>query len=180
MKRNGFTLIELTVVIAVIGILTTMAVTSFGGSYRSASLKESARGLAATARYAQHYAVMRQRTCRLVLTDDQSDDPPGYQVQVQSTDPDDDTAFLVLRGGPAKPASLPKNIRFGDVVIDSADAGESRAVLFRPTGDADAAAIQVTDGARTWSILIEPNTGRVELVEQAVTQTPNLREDLDV
>lgn len=179
MRHNAFTLIELMVVVTVIGVLAGLAVTSFHGSYDKATLDEAAYELYTTVRYAQQYAVTHQRACRVVLIEDRSGNRPGYRIEVEATDPDADEAFTVLHTGAGKPTDLPNRVRFARVLIEGVEEGGDHVVTFRPTGSADAAVIQLTNDLRTWSILIEPNTGRAKLVGQAVNQTPNFREDLD-
>ena len=179
MKHRAFTLIELLVVVAVIGVLAGLAVTSFHGSSSKATLDESAHGLHVAVRYARQYAVTKQRVCRVVLVEGDRDQRPGYRLEIETTDPDIDEAYTVLRSGVAKPADLPSQVRYAQVLIEGSDESGARVVTFQPTGDADPTVIQLTDGRRTWSLLIEPNTGRSKLVNHAVGQTPNMREDLD-
>ena len=180
MRHRAFTLIELMVVVTVIGVLSALAVTSFHGSLGKTRLDESAQGLFITVRYARQYAVMHQRDCRVVfVTDAVGSDRPGYRLEVVSDDPESGSAFRVLRTGAAKPVSLPSGVSFSRVLIEGIEPGTDSVVTFRPTGEADAASIQLTDDRRTWSVLIDPGTGRVELADRAVNQTPNMREDLD-
>lgn len=179
MKHRAFTLIELLVVVTVIAVLAGMAVTSFGGSLDKARLEESARRLHTVVRYAHRYALTHQQTCRVVLSLDDSDDGPGYRVEVESNDPDAQETFTALKSSVGKPAKLSGKVRFADVLIEGADSGEEYVITFHPTGQTNASVIQLTDGRRTWSVVVEPNSGRSRLVDQAVNQTPNMREDLD-
>ncbi len=179
MKHRAFTLIELMVVVAVVGVLAGLAVSSFHGSSSKATLDEAAHGLHVAVRYAHQYAVTRQRVCRVVLIEAGRDQEPGYRLEVETTDPDVDDAYTVLRSGVTRPTDLPARVRFAQVLIEGSEGSEGRVVTFQPTGEADSSVIQLTDGHRTWSLLIEPNTGRSKLVNRVVGQTPNLREDLD-
>lgn len=179
MKTRAFTLIELMVVIVVVSVLSTMAITSMYGSYSSTTLAESARGLHTAMRYAQQYAVMHRRACRVVLINIDSHEEAGYRLEVETTDPSAEQAFVVLQNGAVKATTLPRGVWFAQVTINAGNAGEQQAVLFRPTGNADAAVIQLTNGQRVWSVLIEPHTGRARLVDTAVDRAPNMREDLD-
>ncbi len=185
MKHNAFTLIELLVVAAVISVLAGLAVSSFHGSAGKTTLDESARRLHIAMRYARHYAVTHQQACRVVLivkgggAGGTGGGKPGYRLEIASIDPDKQEAYTVLRGGAGKATNLPLRVRFAEVLIEGADGGEGHVITFQPTGEADAAVIQLTDDRRTWSILIEPNTGRAKRVNRAVNQTLNMREDLD-
>lgn len=179
MRQRAFTLIELLVVITVISVLAGMAITSFGGSLDKARLEESTRRLHTVVRYAHRYALTHQRMCRVVLTVDDLDAGSGYRMEVESSDPDAQDTFTAMQSGVGKPVKLSGKVRFAQVLIENADTGEDYVITFHPTGQANAAAIQLTDGKRTWSVVIEPNTGRSRLVDEAVNQTPNMREDLD-
>jgi len=85
--------------------------------------------------------------------------------------------------GIGKAEGLGTGIEFGRVRIrgldPNADRKPTNAILFRPTGRADAAVVEITDGRRTWSLLVAPHTGRVELVRGTVPELPDDRVDLD-
>jgi prepilin-type N-terminal cleavage/methylation domain-containing protein len=62
MKRNGFTLIELICVLAIMGILMTIAVPSFSQMTRVEKLDISVKALVNDLRYAKMYAVSKNVT----------------------------------------------------------------------------------------------------------------------
>lgn len=56
-NKNGFTLIEVMVVIAIIGIMTSISIVSFITSRRNAALEAASREVEAVLREAQNYAL---------------------------------------------------------------------------------------------------------------------------
>lgn len=66
-KKNGFTLIELMVTIAVLAILATMAVPSFGNIIKNQRFKENTNELINKIRQARTYAVLNHQEVTLRL-----------------------------------------------------------------------------------------------------------------
>jgi len=185
--RAGLTLVELTVVILLVAVLSAMIVPTMAGRAGRQGLAASARQLLTTARYARDCAVTRQCTCRLVVDE-------AARRYVMAFGEEGAAAPAELPPGAAfalRPAALPEGVRFGRLRIDSAAHGQGQGVeaaaqpapnqvLFRPEGRADAAIIELTDGRWTLSLVILPETGRAELVEGTVAELPNERIDLDM
>ena len=85
--------------------------------------------------------------------------------------------------GPCRRQTLGKGVRFSPPRIESsrpAQAKESDSVVeFEPSGQADAAVLEVTDGSVLYSVIVVPESGRAILVSGKVQQLPNDRQDLD-
>ena len=181
--RAAFTLIEIMVVVAIIAVLSAMAVPSLMGSYRKAELADHTRQLYDAAQYVQRMAVVRQRTLRLVLvpSDPEHDGRSSYRIELASTDLDAPEAYVKANGGSVKPTVLPETLWLLDVKLDNGEAAwdDTLAVRFFADGSADGAVIQLGDDRRVRSIVIEPATGRIESVPQRVELPPSMREDLD-
>ena len=180
MSRSvAFTLVELIVVIALIAILTAAVVSPLAGSWGTANLRESARGVLLSAQYARGYAATRQVRCRLTL------DVKNHRYVVeQEADPHGQPGqFTPVQADLTRPRSLGPGVKFGRLRIESRDAEPAsampQAVTFEPTGQANAAVIEITDDTRTWSVRIAPHTGRADLREGADVPEPFARVDLD-
>jgi len=167
------------VVIAVIAVLAGMIVPRLHGSAEGARLQTAASRLLSAARYARAFATTRREPCRLLLD---TDEHRYVLARVEQT-----TAaparLAPMRMGIGKAEGLGKGIGFGRVRIRPRDGDDGRepahAIVFTPTGRADAAVVEVTDGRRTYSLLVAPHTGRVELVRGTVSELPDDRVDLD-
>lgn len=183
MPRHAFTLIEIMVVVAIIAVLSAMAVPSLMGSYRKAELADQTQQLYDAARYTQRMAVVKQRTLRLVLVlqDPEHDGRSSYHIELASTDLDEPEAYTKANGGSVKPTVFPETLRLLDVKLGNGEAewSDTLAVRFFADGSADGAVIQLGDDQRVRSIVIDAATGRVESVPRRVEAPPNLREDLD-
>ena len=180
MRRSvAFTLVELIVVIALIAILTAAVMSPLAGSWGTANLRESARGVLLAAQYARGYAATRQVRCRLAF-----DVKDNRYVIEQEADPHGQPGrFTPVQADLTRPRSLGKGVKFGRLRIEPRDAEPAgatpQAVTFEPTGQANAAVIEITGDTGTWSVRIAPNTGRADLVEGADVPPPFTRVDLD-
>jgi type II secretion system protein H len=176
--NDGFTLVELIVVVAIIAVLAGMTVPRLLGPVERMQLRVPARHLLAMARYARDYAATRGCECRLEI-----DQAAGQYALRAASDPNRPDEFTPLRTTEVKPGRLARSIRFGRIRISSPgrheQADAARCVTFRPDGRCDAAIIEITDGRRTYSLVILPDTGRPKLVTGTVAEPPDERLDLD-
>ena len=180
--RGGFTLVELTVVLMIVAVVASLTVPQVLSSLMSVRLRTSAQDLLVAANRARDFATTRRRICRLVLDLEEQ----TYQLEYQAYPQQRPYEFVAMKGGPIKLTRLANGVKFVVVEVDPAAAaeddgdGDDRVIVaFQPTGGADAAIIQITDERRTYSLLIDPGSGRATLVDQAVDELPTNREDLD-
>lgn len=66
-RRDGFSLMELLLVIVLIGMATAVAIPSFTGTFRGARLRSAARTVAMAARFARSSAVLHQQDMALIF-----------------------------------------------------------------------------------------------------------------
>ncbi|HEX4349419.1 MAG TPA: GspH/FimT family pseudopilin [Verrucomicrobiae bacterium] len=184
----GFTLIELMVVVAIIGILTAMMIPEMKGSFQDALLRSSSRELINVFNLAYSRAVSLNQT-RLVLLDETTgryqvekqimengqesvvpaDDVPGDKGQLDSritvkfhqpeAASDDNT--------PATPAKTPAP------AVESGNTSGDVTIAFYPDGTADAGEIMLRDRDGFRLLLqINPITARVHVVEMEREAAP--------
>lgn len=178
----GFTLVELVVVVAIVAVLAGMTVPRLA-SVTAGQAREDAARLLASARLARDHAATRRTRTRLMLDAEQG----PFAVACEGTG-EQAGRFVPLPGGLGRPVSLGKGVRFERWTIsprpDAAGeeamepSGPQSFVTFTPAGQADAAVVPLTDGRRTFSLLVSPG-GQTRLVAQAVDELPSDRIDLD-
>ena len=66
-RKNGFTLIEVILVVVISLILLGISIPNFASAYKSAKIRSAARTIGRMARYAHNTAIMREETMVLVL-----------------------------------------------------------------------------------------------------------------
>ncbi|MEM1026611.1 MAG: type II secretion system protein [Planctomycetota bacterium] len=182
----AFTLLEILVTLLVIGVLAGMIVPAIGGGRDKAQVRDASQALWQAARFTQQRAVLRGMDHRLVLLMDGTEGGPGFRIEVVDDDAENEDGYARLTTGAFKPQTFARGVTFGTVrVLGETPSVEGRvAIDFRAAGDADAAAVVLTswspDALVAYSLLVSPNSGRVQRVDRWVDTPPNDREDLDV
>ena len=96
-QNAGFTLIELVITVAIIGIIAAIAAPSMQTQIQQARIKDGANILEAAIKEARTQAVIMQRPTRLVLTNTSADKRATiYFVKKATSDPDEQIADYVL------------------------------------------------------------------------------------
>jgi type II secretion system protein H len=96
-QNAGFTLIELVITVAIIGIIAAIAAPSMQTQIQQARIKDGANILEAAIKEARTQAVIMQRPTRLVLTNTSADKRATiYFVKKAISDPDEQIANYVL------------------------------------------------------------------------------------
>lgn len=178
--NRGFTLVELIVVLVIISVLTTMIVPRMYRSGGSTQLRQSAHRFLLTVQYALNFAATRRCQCRLMIDTQQQ----RYTIVRQKDPQHDPNEFIPIDAALAKAEQLGEGMKFSKVWIEPrqgrAEKNEQAdCITFEPTGQADAAVVEITDGKRTYSVLVMPHTGHAKLVEGSAAKLPNDRLDLD-
>ncbi len=82
-KKNGFTISEILVVVAIIGVILLVTLPSLGERYRGYKVRTAANELIADLRVARHTAIT-QRTTVDFTVNDQGDSPPNQYSYVRA------------------------------------------------------------------------------------------------
>jgi general secretion pathway protein H len=142
MAARGFSLIELILVLAIMGMLAAVVIPSLPGALESARLKGSAGDVRAMLTLARTLAVSEARSRSVVF------DLGSGEFGVD---------------GDTRKGLLPEGIRLADVRLweATADRGIAR-VRFHPDGSADEAEVAISaSGGGTVRIRVDPLTGIV-------------------
>ena len=166
-QTNGFTLVELLVVVALIALVAGAGGGIYLGSYKRRVLERSAHELLLAAKYARVVAVERQQPCKLqfdrlrnrfwLVVDDLN------QVNRQMEE-------RIINNQYNKPVQLKEQVRLANILIQSVGAGvrggsdEQRdEVVFYPDGTADSAVVTVGDGRSLYTMFVSSATGKAKL-----------------
>ena len=177
--NRAFTLLELIVVIVIVSVLATMIAPRLYSATGSAQLRATANRLLVTAQYARDFAVTHRLACQLIIDQPENSYCLAYEDDQQQTA----DRFQRMRIGIGKSEQLGERLKFSKVWIvprrQDVDTQKNSCIIFEPTGQADTAVIEISDGTRVYSLLVTPHTGQIKLVEGHVNKLPNDRLDLD-
>ena len=180
-SQFGFTLIELMVVIAVMGVALGLGGGMYMGSYQHLQVEKAARQLVVAARYGRMLALERQGDVRLCFNQTQG----RFFLMAPPRPTQEEHQVSAVSDQMCKPVQLTDPIALELVEIQStlvnerSDETAERAVTFRPDGSADEAMIQIGDGKRHFTVTICPITARVTLTVGSVPDMTQTTIDLD-
>ena len=139
---QGFSLIEIILVMVIIALASVLAAAAMGGGFRGMQLKSSAKQIASNLRYTRAQAIQTGRPQRFVI------DPRRHHWEAPK----------------AHRGNVPPKL--GIVFIGAREvqpqSGEG-AIVFFPDGAATGGRIQLTAGKVAWDINVGWLTGQVEL-----------------
>ena len=144
-RKDGFTLLELLVVLAIIALMVVIAAPRFAGSLPGAELESGARKLAAGLREARSLAVSRNRGIPFTL----SGGANRYAV-----------------GSNGKTRQLPGKLAITLVTATTEITGAKQgSIRFFPDGSSTGGRIELTGAGGKRSIEVDWLTGRIRLGE---------------
>jgi type II secretion system protein H len=184
-RRQGFTLIEVVLVIAIIGIVSALTLPAMVGSIKGNRLKTASRSVVAAGKYARSLAVMRQQEMLLGLDLDRgeitvhsysySGPETAYQPVVIEDQEDVDSAFpeksdsLAPAGGVTiHEAELVRNLDRVDiqvVEIDNKhffDQGQCKIIYF-PNGQCEPYSVRLVDSSGAVMIIRVDHLSGIEM-----------------
>ncbi len=146
-SRDGFTLLELLLVVAIVSILAAAAVPQVRRSFGTMGLREAAASLAADIRYAQSRAIMDGVVTRVLFRDATG----AYRVEY-APDPVVPT-FALLPGVHPGEVSLPEGVVLQRKDLVGMDGTSSTgSLVFYPDGSGASGQVQL--GYRTESLTV--------------------------
>jgi prepilin-type N-terminal cleavage/methylation domain-containing protein len=95
--RQGFTLIEVILVVVISLILMSVSLPHFARTYKGSRLRSSARTINRMARYARNMAIMRETTMTVVLNRESREIYLGSKAQASTNAPDGELDQDVLK-----------------------------------------------------------------------------------
>jgi len=172
---RGYTLVELLVVIAVLGVASALVIPSIGGS-GVLRVQTAVRTVVADITFAQSDAIAYQRRRAIVfdLADDGDPSDNGYtvcEVNGETIDPALDALFDPDGPGDQYVVSL-NDPKYSGATIEAAQFGGNAVLIFDELGgpvltplgnEPQGGAVTITGEGQTFDVSVEPYTGRVRV-----------------
>ncbi len=176
-RKNGFTLLELLAVAAIIALLFSVSIASYRRTFNRWAVEQNARQLYMAARSARLYAVEHQQDCTLVLDRENRQ----FFLMVERMDDGAVEEGIGLVSTPwSRKVELQKHVSFETVKIAGRDEDIEGGIVFRPDGTADNAAIQLGDGQIHYTVMINGGTSRARLLIGEAEELQTDQIDLDM
>jgi general secretion pathway protein H len=152
---RGFTLLEMVVVVAIMGLIVALALPGLGDGLRRWRLQAAVREFATLAKFTRNQAVAGRTSLSMILDRSRSVywlDRPEAGVP---------TPEQAMERG-IRVYALPATIRFGAISVGGGDPGLERIpILFYPRGSSTGGEIQIRDDrGRTYAITVDTMTGQ--------------------
>ncbi len=185
-SQRGFTLIE---ILIVLGIISAVIVLGLGRVRKNDNnIKTTFRELTVLSKEIRNQARLTQTFFRLMI--EIKPDQSRYWVEkgnaIEMKDPklelkaqdEQDTSsdkkkssFTLFKKLTKKEKTLPKGIKFKSLEIQNTEplVDGLGAIYYSPEGLVEASIIHITDDKNTWSLLINPLTGIVDIADEEIS-----------
>jgi len=184
-RHSAFTMIELLLVVAIIGIASAVAIPSFVSSFSGAKLRSATRTIAMVSRFARSTAVLQQKDVALIFYPDRNElemvsiqDGAGVSERERFLDERADRAVagLLQEDEEVQPdapppvieselvRALPAGIHILEVEVNGrvVEIADSYLVNFYRNGMSDPFLLRITDDSeRLARVTIDPLSGKV-------------------
>ena len=183
MRRRGFTIPEVLLVVLIIGLLTTAGTGLYVGTFRSMQVKKAALDFLLTARYAQIMALERQTqyTMELDMTNQ------AFLVTTLRWDQtNQEMSVETVSDMYCRPVQFEGEVQFEavDVAAGVMETQEPRdeykTIVFSPNGTSQEAAVQIGNGNTHYTISIDAPTGRARMIFGTTENVKVTTTDLDL
>lgn len=156
---RGFTLIEVAVVVAIMGIISALVLPGLGDGLRRWRLQAAVRDFATLLKFTRNQAVAGRAPLEMIL--DRSRNVYWLDRPVEGGVP---TAEQAMERG-IRVYELPASIRFGEVSVSGGDPGLERVpILFFPRGSSTGGEVQILDEkGRTYGVSVDRMTGQARI-----------------
>lgn len=150
---QGFTLIEIMLVVVITLIAAGIVIPKFKGTFKSTQMTDATRSTVRIARYARSLSILKQEACTLSF--------------------ESNRLALVCGTNTASPEAfrkLPKDIKitaFENLATEDGNADGSRSVTFYPVGMNDGFKVTLSaDETRRSTVICNPISGKITVVEE--------------
>jgi len=182
-RKEGFTFLELAVVITIMGIMTAITLPRFSSTFSKATLGGTARGLAGTMAYVRSAAAKDGRSYFLNIDLDNheywityfNEEADLSQIEYEELDILDEEIYTELRDAFVARTKLQKKIEFAQVVLGDGEKISDGVVQieFRPDGTADETVIHLMNPKeRFYTVYLEHYNGQARAYRGVVGLEP--------
>jgi type II secretion system protein H len=153
--QQGFTFVELMIVITIIAAMTAVAVPLFSGTFRESSIRAAARSLAAKLSYAHRQSIIQGKAVRVAF--DTTDNLSWLEIETRPGEFEFDQSSLNTK------QKLPEDASFLKISGPETEPDARTAYsTFFPDGTADQRQILIQDRNKNiYEITVHPATGVV-------------------
>jgi len=181
-KHNGFSLVELLVVIALISLVASLGGSRLVGAFERLKLDKTANDLLLAAKYARVTAIEKQKQYKLYL------DTRNNEFYLVTPVFDEINGFMgeeIVQDTYCKPVLLENDIRFEEIEVTPIGietnnlTNDLSVIVFSPDGTAQTAIVQIGNGTMHYTLSVVAATGKVKLYPGTIDNVRITTVDLD-